>query len=209
MKTFLATLLFLLSSFAHAQAGFATNATGGNLWVHQDCSTIPCTQLDSRISTSSTPGGFSTPATVVFEHVLGKDFDINPNFGVLSLGSFRLGTGSFLSGSLTGTALFDVDQSFVTISSNGNCGEFKVDGSCQTGGFTPNTDTLFVGVFVGKISWFTNPDNSHVLQGTVMGFVNGGTTVVFRNLIATSVPDPNPFVNSGRLVMATVTIAPF
>jgi len=76
--------------------------------------------------------------------------------------------------------------------------------------FTPaNLFACFVGVFVGRISWSTNLDNSHVIEGTVRGFVNGGTTQVFLNLVATTVPDSNPFASNGWLNISTVTIAPF
>jgi len=141
--------------------------------------------------------------------VLGKDFNANPDFGVVQFGQIQFGMGSFLSGALSDTALFDVDQSYVTISSNGSCGQFKIDGTCKVGGFLPNTATLFVGMFVGRISWSTNPDNSHVVEGTVRGFVNGGTTAVFLNFVATTAPDASPFTTNGHLPIVSVSLSPF
>jgi hypothetical protein len=209
MKRILAlTSLLFLTALTHAQAGFQATANSGSLSNHQDCSTTPCTVVDTRISTSSA-SGFTSPAQVTFVHFSGKDFNASPDNGVIEFGQFQLGTGSFLSGSLASTALFDVDQSYVTIGTNGSCGQFNAAGTCKPGGFLPNTATMFVGVFVGRISWSTNADNSHVLMGTVRGFVNGGTTQVFLNLTATTAADSNPFASNGWLNIATVTIAPF
>ncbi len=204
MKTLLTSLL-LLSSLACAQSAFQARAVQGALFNQTFCGGSGCV-TSTRVSTSSS-SGFTSPAQVQFEHVNGKDFNISPDNGVVTFGGVQLSTGSFLSGDLASTALFDVDQSYVTISSNGLCGRFKADGTCKAGGFTPHTLTLFVGVFVGRISWSTNPDNSHVLMGTVKGFVNGGTTAVLLNLVATTTPNPNPFLYSENLT--TVSIAPF
>ena len=204
MKT-LSALLLLLSSFATGQAAFRANGAGGMLSNHYNYSTTPFTQIDSRISTS-TASGFTSPATVIFEHVGGLDYAITPDRGVVDLGRIRLGTGSFLSGSLSGAALFGVDQSFVIVDSNGSCGAFNPDGTCNR--FTPNTASLFVGVFTGQISWSTNADHTHVRNGTVQGTVNGGSTVITRNLTATTAADANPFVANGHLNITTVTLTP-
>lgn len=208
MKTLFALLaISVLTIGATAQTNFAATANNGSLSNHLDCSTNPCTVVDTRISTS-TSSGFTSPSAVVFEHVNGRDYSVGP-FSAPLFGRFQFGTGSFLSGSLSGTALFAADQSYVIISSNGYCGQFTMAGICKVGGFTPSTDTLFVGIFEGLIAWQTNLDNSHVLSGTVKGFVNGGTTAVFLNLTATTAPDANPFASNGSLNIITVTIAPF
>lgn len=215
MSKYLALFALLFAPFLHAQAGFQARAdatTGGAISNHVTCSGNTCMPVDSRISTSTNAvggNGLTSPAAVIFEHVNGRDFNISPDNGVLLFGGFQFGTGSLLSGSLSSVALFDVDQSYVTVGSNGSCGQFNLAGTCKAGGFTPNTNTLFVGVFVGRISWSTNPDNSHVVEGTVRGFVNGGNTVVFLNFVATTVPDASPFTNNGHLPIVSISLSPF
>lgn len=219
MKTLFALCLTLGSlifvPFTPAQQQFAATADGNmvaaTISSHTDCShTISgqCPLVDTRVSTSSASGATS-PAALIFLHYGGKDFNASPDNSVIQFGQIQFGTGSFLSGSLSSVALFDVDQSYITIGTNGSCGEFKANGTCKAGGFLPNTATLFVGVFVGRISWSTNADNTHVLMGTVRGTVNGNPTVVFLNLTANTAADANPFVGNGYLPITTVTIAPF
>ncbi len=209
MKKLLISLLFL-PMVVHAQAGFIARANGdtaGQLSNHTICGGTGCV-VDNRISTS-TSTGFTSPASVDFLHFSGKDFTTSPDNGVVILGSFQFGTGSFLSGDLANTALFDVDQSYVSVGTNGQCGAFTNTGHCKVGFTLPNTATMFVGVFEGRVTWETNLDNSHVIKGTVKGFVNGGTTAVFLGFTCQTAPDPAPFMSNGHLPIVSIDLEAF
>lgn len=182
---------------------FKASATTGSLATHFNYSTSPATQVDTRISTS-TPSGFTSPAALTDLHFQGKDY------AGVDIGGLQFGTGSFLSGSLTGTALFKADQSYVVLGSNGSCGIFKADGfTCKNNGFTPNTATMFVGVFEGIISWQTLADNTHVIRGVVKGLIDGKGAAVYLSFTATTVADPDPFTGNGHLNLATITLQAF
>ncbi len=195
-------LFSTITSYGQQFKASANGSTGGSLSNHYDYSTTPATLVDSRVSTS-TPTGFTSPAVVTTLHFNGKDFAGS------YLGGLQFGTGSQLSGSLAGTALFKADQSYVTLSTNGDCGIFKTDGSCKNNGFVPNTSTMFVGIFEGIISWQTLADNSHVIRGTVKGVINAKGPAVFMSFTATTVPDGSPFTGNGHLRLATITLQAF
>lgn len=208
MKTILAVLF--LTSITWGQAGFTAHAdgsTGGSLSNHTICAISGCTPVDSRISTSMA-SGFTSPAVVTFFHVNGKDYATNSDFGSVNLGQLQFGTGSLLSGDLSSIALFDSDQSYVSIGGNGSCGQFKLDGTCKVGGQVPNSATVFVGVFEGRITWETNADLSHLIKGTMKGSVLGSAPV-FLSFTCLTAPDSAPFLSNGHLQIQTVTVAPF
>jgi hypothetical protein len=209
MNKLLISLLFL-PMMAYAQAGFiarADNPAAGQLSNHTICGGTGCL-VDNRISTSTTTG-FTSPEAISFIHFGGKDFNASPANGVYQIGDFEFGTGSFLSGDLVGTALFNVDQSYVKVSSGGQCGAFTNTGHCKVGFTLPSTNTLFVGVFEGRVTWETNLDNSHLIKGTVKGFVNGGTTAVFLGFTCLTAPDPSPFMSNGHLPIVSIDLEAF
>jgi len=211
MKNLLISVILFLAVRAGAQQNFQATANSAILSNHA---------ADTRVSTT-TDSGFISPATLTFVHVQGKDFNINPDLGVNGLGNVQFGTGSFLSGSLSGTALFDVDQSFVIVGTNGYCGQFNAMGVCKPGGFVPNSTSTFVGVFEGTVTWQTCvgglpvsqcagvPDNAHVIKGTVKGLVLGAGPNVFLSFTAVTAPDTNPFVGNGHLNVVSIQIVPF
>lgn len=198
MKTILAVLF--LTSITWGQAGFRASATDGFLANHTICQGPGCV-LDNRVSMTTTTG-FTSPSTVNFVHVNGKDYNAIP------LGGVMFSTGSFLSGSLSSTAVFDVDQSSVVVYTNGQCGQFKLDGTCKVGGEVPNSGITFVGVFEGRITWETNADLSHLIKGTLKGSVLGSAPV-FLSFTCLTAPDSAPFMSNGHLLIQTVTVAPF
>lgn len=200
-------IILLVALFAAAtsygQQFKASAASSGSLSNHYDYTTTPYTQIDSRISTSM-PSGFTSPATLTTLHFEGKDY------AGFNIGQVQFGTGSFLSGSLSDTALFTADQSYVLVSANGSCGIFKADGvTCKNNGYTPNTATMFVGVFLGNISWQTLADNSHILKGVVKGIIDGKGDAKYMSFTATTVVDSNPFAGNGHLDLNTITIQAF
>lgn len=215
MRTKLLVLLFGLftATVGNAQQNFRAVGTGASISTHFNYGTTPYTQLDTKISTSTNPvggNGLTSPAMVVAIHVNGKDYAINPDAGVVGFGgSFQFGTGSLLSGNVADTAVFGNDGSYVTIGSNGACGIFKADLTCKNNGFTPNTATLFVGVFVGHISWATQLDGTHVIKGTVYGIPMGNGQAVYLSFTAVTAADPAPFVGNGHLNVTTVTVENF
>lgn len=209
----LISILITLAALAGAcmgQANFSATGTDASISTHFDYGTTPYTQLDTRISTSTNPvggNGLTSPASLVAFHLGGKDYAATPDLGVLSFGgSFQFGTGSLLGGNVNSTAVFGVDQSYVTLGSNGACGAFRANGTCKY--FSPNTSTLFVGVFSGFIIWQTNADNTHTIWGVVRGVVNGTGSAANFAFNAKTVADPNPFVGNGHLNVSTVSITP-
>ena len=196
MKTILAILALTAASFGQANfAASADNRTGSTVAQHL---------ADTRISTS-TDSGFTSAAAVIFEHIGGKDFNVSPDNGVMLFGSFQFGTGSLLSGDVSTTAVFGSDSSYVTISSNGACGAWTNSGNCKVGFTTPLTDTLFVGIFLGNITWVTNLDGTHTVQGVVRGHVNGATSTVDLNFTAQIAPH----FQNGYAGLLNVSVAPF
>lgn len=210
MKTLVFAVTLMLSTLGLTQSKFQATATGdngGTIFQHHDTSSNGQVN-NSAISTSSATG-FTSPATVLSTHIGGKDYAINPDAGVINIGQIQFGTGLFNNGDLSNVALFDsADLSYVTVTTNGSCGQFKTDLSCKPNGFTPN-GPVFTGVFVGTISWNTLPDSSHMLSGTVMGVVNGKNNPVFLSFVATTVPENHSAFQNGQERINTVTIQEF
>jgi len=203
--------MILFSTFGIAQSNFkavSTGDTGGSISTHFDtCSSNEV--INSAISTS-TSCGFTSPAVLTNLHLGGKDYAINPDAGVVNLGGVQFSTGLFLNGDLNGVALFDsANLSYVSIYANGSCGQFKNDGvTCKPNGFVPN-GYIFVGVFVGTISWNTLIDGSHTLSGTVMGVINNKGNPVFLSFVATTVPESHPAFQNGHERIGTVSLEAF
>jgi len=125
---------------------------------------------------------------------------------VLTSATFNLEL--FLNGNFNTVALFDsADLSYVTVGTNGSCGQFKHDGvTCKPNGFVPNSATTFVGIFVGTVSWNSLPDGSHTLSGTVKGIVNNSGNSVFLSFVATTVPETHGEFQNGHERISTVSL---
>jgi hypothetical protein len=208
MENFVLAAVVMFSTLSFAQGSFVADGDGtqgGSISTHLDQGQGAV--INSAISTS-TSTGFTSPAVLTHVHLGGKDYVTNPSAGVNNIGSVQFGTGLFLNGDLNSVALFDsANLSYVTVATNGSCGQFKPDDTCKANGMTPNTATAFVGVFVGTISWNTLPDGSHVLAGTVLGIVNNKGNPVYMSFVATTLP--GSFSGNGHLRINTVNISSF
>lgn len=207
MKSLILAVVVLLSTLSFSQSSFVADASDGTIFTHYDTGSGQV--INSAISTSSATG-FTSPATLTHIHLGGKDYSINPNAGVVDLGNVQFGTGLFLNGSFDNVALLSsANLSYVIVGTNGSCGQFKPDDTCKVNGFTPNTATAFVGVFVGTIAWNTLVDGSHTLSGTVLGVINNKGNPVFMSFVATTVPESHAAFQNGHERIATVNISSF
>lgn len=202
MKNKVITLLFaLFASIVSYGQNFSVSSSGGSLANHTICGGTGCI-VDARISTTTTTG-FDSPSIITNTHFQGRDFaDYN-------LGDVDFSTGSFQAGDLAGTALYKADGSYVRMSANGRCGIYRPDGLCRSYGFVPNTNTFFIGVFEGLVTWQTLADKSHIIKGTVKGIINGKGGAVYLSFTATTEPDAAPFTRNGHLDIATINLRAF
>lgn len=202
MKSIILALTVLLSTLGVAQSGFSATAGTGFISTHYDtCSSGAV--INSAISTS-TSCGFTSPAVLTKVHLGGKDY------AGFNIGNVQFGTGLFLNGDFNSVALLDsANISYVTVGTNGACGQFKADGTCKPSGFVPNSSTTFVGVFVGTVSWNSLLNGTHTLSGVVRGIVSAKGSPVFLTFLATTVTESHTAFQNGHERIDTVTLTPF
>ena len=203
MKNIVLAVTIMLSTLGVGQSKFSATSngdTGGTIFQHYDGCSSGQVQ-NSAVSTSSACG-FTSPVALTSLHLGGKDY------AGFNIGNVQFGTGLFLNGNFNTVALFDsADLSYVTVGTNGSCGQFKHDGvTCKPNGFVPNSATTFVGIFVGTVSWNSLPDGSHTLSGTVKGIVNNSGNSVFLSFVATTVPETHGEFQNGHERISTVSL---